>query len=172
VREDTGEHLEEPVRLDLFLFPSERERPEWLGSDGVTREAVGRVAEQDLARAGDALEPLRDVDCVPGGERVATDRVTGDHLPAVHTYADGDLDAVDRFEILVEDGDRVAQLGGRTKRSQGVVLVQHRRPEHGHDRVAHELLHGAAVALEDVPRHLVVAGEDAPDLLRVLALAE
>ena len=37
---------------------------------------------------------------------------------------------------------------------------------------AHELLDRAAVALEDVPRHLVVAGKDAPDLLRVLALAE
>ena len=37
------------MRLDLLLFPSEPEWPGWLGPDGVAREAVGRVAEQDLA---------------------------------------------------------------------------------------------------------------------------
>src|SRR5262249_54078385 len=40
------------------------------------------------------------------------------------------------------------------------------------DRVADELLHGAAMPLQDDPGLLVVARHDPPELLRILLLAE
>ena len=60
-------------------------------------------------------------------------------------------DALVAFELLVEPAQRLAHLGGRADRAQGIVLVHTRDPEHRHDGVADELLDGAAVALDRSP---------------------
>ncbi len=49
----------------------------------------------------------------------------------------------------------------------GVVLVRRRRAEERHDRVADELLDGAAVALELRADALVVGAQDRLDVLRI-----
>ena len=49
---------------------------------------------------------------------------------------------------VVQLGDRVADRERRADRALGVVLVRDRRAEQRHHRVADELLHRAAVALE------------------------
>ena len=49
----------------------------------------------------------------------------------------------------------------------GVVLVRGRRAEERHDRVADELLDGAAVALELGADALVVGAQDRLDVLRI-----
>ena len=103
------------MRLDRLRLPFQRQWPDRLGPDGIPGEPVGRVTEQDLALAGDALEPLRDVDGVSGGERVAADRVAGDHLAAVDADADRDPDAVDLLQVLVQALDRLSEL--RAERS-------------------------------------------------------
>jgi len=53
-----------------------------------------------------------------------------------------------------------------------IVLVQRRDPEDGHDRVADELLDGAAVARERRLHRVEVARHHTPDRLRIEPLAE
>ena len=49
-----------------------------------------------------------------------------------------------------EDADGVDELEGGADGPLGVVLARDRRAPDGHDRVADELLDGAAVALDDI----------------------
>ena len=58
-----------------------------------------------------------------------------------------------------ELGQRVAHLDRRAAGAQRVVLVHLRDAEHGHDRVADELLDRPAVRLDDPLHALEVAGE-------------
>src|SRR5262249_7808293 len=53
-----------------------------------------------------------------------------------------------------------------------VVLVRLRHTEHGHDRVADELLHRSAVRLDDPLHPLEVPGQQRPQRLRIGRLAE
>ena len=71
-----------------------------------------------------------------------------------------------------ELGQGLAHLDRRPAGAQGIVLVRDRNPEHGHHRVADELLHRAAVALDDRLHPLEVAGKQRPDRLRVGRLPE
>ena len=71
-----------------------------------------------------------------------------------------------------ELGQRVAHLDRRPHGAQRVVLVQHRHAEHGHHGVADELLHAAAVPLDDRLHPLEVAREQRTQPLRVERLAE
>ncbi len=64
-------------------------------------------------------------------------------------------------------GERVADRERRAHRTLRVVLVRDRSTEHGHDRVADELLHGAAEALELGADARVVGLEQPPHVLRV-----
>ena len=50
----------------------------------------------------------------------------------------------------------------RPDRALGVVLVRHRCAEHGHDRVADELLHRTAVALDLLAQARMVGADAAP----------
>jgi hypothetical protein len=77
------------------------------------------------------------------------------------------------LELVVQHGLCVLHARRRTHRSEGVVLVQLREAEHGHDRVPDELLDDAAVLLElgDMGRvaghHLAEAGRASrPAVLR------
>jgi hypothetical protein len=48
--------------------------------------------------------------------------------------------------LLTERAHHLRQRQRRPHRPLGVILARHRRPPDGHDRVADELLHRAAVA--------------------------
>jgi hypothetical protein len=52
------------------------------------------------------------------------------------------------IELLVQASELVPHLDCASHSPQGVVLVQRRDPEDGHDRVANEFLDRAAVALQ------------------------
>ncbi len=58
--------------------------------------------------------------------------------------------------VLVQASDRVTHRECRAHCALRIVLVSHRCPEHGDDRIADELLHGSTEALELVPGALVV----------------
>src|SRR5207344_79407 len=64
----------------------------------------------------------------------------------------------------------VANSEGRTHRALGVVAERYGRPEHAHDRVADELLHASAEALELRADALVVGTEERANVLGVEAL--
>ena len=136
--------LEGLDRLDLGRVSDERER---------------RLSDQHLARLRRLLQPRRDVDRIAGRQPLLGPR---------HHLAGHDADP----SLEPELGQRVPHLHGRTHRAQRVVLVQHRHAEHGHHGVADELLHGAAVPLDDRLHPLEVAREQRAQPFGIERLAE
>ena len=86
------------------------------------------------------LEAGGDVDRVAADEALAARGVAGDHLARVDAGARLERDPVAPLELLVELGERRAHVGRGPHRAQRVVLAHRRHAEHGHDRVADELL--------------------------------
>ena len=164
---------DEPVgdeRLALALGVDGRRR---LGVHEVGDGRVGRRAEQHLAGRGGLLEPGRDVDGVAGRELlVGASPPPTMTSPVLIAGAGDDLDAVVALELGVQLAQRIADLGRRADGAKRVVLAHGRHAEHGHDRVADELLHRAAVALEHGLDGLEVAPHDAAEELGVEPLAE
>jgi hypothetical protein len=151
---------EQPVRLDGRRLALERERRDGLQVDGATNEQAGLRAEQDLARAGRLLEAGCDVDSVAGDEGLS---LAPDDDPAR-------VDPDPRFETVRHD--RRAHLYSGTHRPERIVLVRSRDPEHGHDRVADELLDRPAVPLEDDAKVLEVPAHPCSQRLGVGRLTE
>ena len=128
----------------------------WTGSaspvvDRVAGRAPRRLADEDAVDRCVRLEPRRRVDDVAGDHALALLRPRAERderLPGV------DADAELELGLLVEDP--VADRERGAHRALGVVLVRDRRAEHGHHRVADELLDRAAEALELVAQPRVV----------------
>ena len=125
----------------------------------LVHERMRRLADQHLARRRRLLEPRRHVHRVPGRQPLRRAR---HHLAGVH--ADPAADP--------ELRQRVPHLHRRPARPQRVVLVRRGDPEHRHHRVADELLHRAAVRLDDRLHPLEVAGQQRPQRLRIRRLAQ
>jgi hypothetical protein len=66
------------------------------------------------------------------------------YFARVDTGANGDCDAALQLKLGIEGGQPFAHLRSGAHRPKGVVLVNGRNPEHGHDRIAYVLLDGAA----------------------------
>ena len=75
-------------------------------------------------------------------------------------------------QLCVQALEPGAQLIRSTHGAQGVVFVHDGDAEDSHHRVADELLHRTAVALEDLARHAEIALHHATEGLGVEALAE
>ena len=152
-------HAHEPVRRHSLGLALQLERLDLLDVDVVAYEAVREVSQQDLLRAGGLLEARRDVDGVARDEPLARGWIASDDLPCVHARAHREADTPVTLELVVELGLRLLHVRRCSHCAQGVVLVHRRKAEHGHDRVADELLHDAAVLLElgahrvEVARH-------------------
>ena len=150
---------DEPKGRHGVCLPFQLERLDRLGLDRGAHEREGVGAEEDLARLGGLLQAGGDVDRVAGGQAFLG---SGHDLARIH--ADARLDA--------ELRQSVAHLDRGPAGTQRIVLVHLRHAEHGHDCVADELLHSAAVQFDDAFHPLEVAGEDGPERLRVGRLAE
>jgi hypothetical protein len=143
-----------------------------LEHDGVLDQLARRLTEQDLARAGGFLQPLRDVDGVARRKHLSAGAVPGDHLAGVDPDTDADVHAEVAPELVVQLGERLPELGAGADCAQRVVLVQLGDAEDGHDRVPDELLDRAAVPLEHAGHPFEPTRHDAPQRLRVEPLAE
>ena len=131
-----------------LLARGERER--------VMSELIRRVADQDLTRRRSALQARGGVDGV-AGHRVGG--VGGRANPACHDRAGVDPD-VQRERpphpprpAEIERAHPLAHHEGGAQPALGIVLVRARGAEDRHDRVTHEFLDEALVAL-DRPGHL------------------
>ncbi len=164
-------YAHESVRGYPLGLPLELERLDGLDVDVVAHQAVGEVAEEDLLRSGGLLQSCGDVDRVAGDEPLTRRRVAGDDLSRVHARADRELDSPVTLELLVQPHERALHPRCRSNRTERVVLVQRREAEHGHDRVADELLDDAAVALELVAHGVEVARHHLAQRLGVELLA-
>ncbi len=131
--------------------------------------AIGGLADHDLARRGDALQPGRGVH-----------HVTGDVLPddragreRDHRLARVDPDPhvdVQRRVGLVQLGDRVERAERRRHRALRIVLVGDGCAEDAHHRVTDELVEGPAEPLDVLLDPAVERQKHAPHVLRVGAV--
>ena len=164
-----GAHVLQLPGADGLALALEREVGQRL-RDHRAPDALERgLAEQDLAGARGLLQPGCDVDRVAGRQSFLG---AGDDLTGVDPRAQREGRAEVALELLVQRGDRVAQLGRRPHCAERVVFVQHRHAEDGHGRVADELLDAPAVPLDDRPHGVEEPAEHVPDALRVEPLAE
>jgi hypothetical protein len=119
-------------------------------------------------RLSGLLESRRHVDRVAGRQRVA---LAGNDLAGVETDPARQANAPVALELpveLLEPGDHVRR---RPYGPQRVVLVHHRDAEDGHDRVADELLDGAAVTFDRRAHGVEVAAHHASGRFGVEPLA-
>ena len=131
--------------------------------------APGALVDQTAAGAGRRLHP-----------RGGVHGVAGDHALTDRAQRDRDLGRDDtrpgrqagRADLLAELGDPGHELERGPDGTLGVTLPGDRRPPHRHDRVADELLHGAAVPLDEGARLVEVPGEQLTDLLGVPRLRQ
>ena len=158
-------HRDEPERGHRLALPLQLERLDRLHGDGVAHERQRRSADQDLARWRGLLQPGRHVDGVARHERLA---FAGHDLAGIDAGTEGEGDG----ELLSEPGQPLADLGHRAHRTQRIVLVGDRDPEHRHRGVSDELLDRAAVPLHDQADLLEVAPHRPSHRLRVEPLAQ
>ncbi len=140
--------------------------------DDVADACVSHGADDDLARLSLLLEPRGEIHGIPGGHRRAAERIAHDDLARLDADARADVDAVSFTSLDRDHAEAVADRHGRTHGALRVVLMSLREAEDRHHRVATELLHGPAAALDLRARELEEVAHDAPDDLRIQALAE
>ena len=121
-------------------------RGELLVAHDMARGPMRRLAHDRPARRRHRLEQRGRVHDVTGDALadLGTHAVGHDGFPGVDTDADRER-FVPAIGPLVLDG--LLDRAGGQHRSQRIVLVGDRRAEHGHDRVADELVDGAVVVL-------------------------
>ena len=132
----------------------------------MARSVARKVVSSTRMRTGRgcALEPRCGVDDVARSHSLAC---LGPGVERDQRFAGRDPDADLELALL---GELVPDRERRSHRTLGIVLVRDRRAEHGHDRVADELLDGASEALELRAHLRVVRLEQAAHVLRVHAL--
>ena len=134
---------------------------------------MSSLAQQDLVRRRRLLEALRNVDGVACREALAAAQCVSRHdLARVHARPHRDRDSPVALELLVQPGKALAHLGSGPDRANGVVLVQDGDSEHGHHRVADELLDRALVRLDDRLHLVEVAAHHPPQRFRVEPFAQ
>ena len=149
----------EPVCCNRLGLALQLERLDRFDLDSAAYELESGLADQDLVGLGGVLQAGGHVHRIAGGEPLLCAR---DHLAGVH--ADPSLHA------QLREGR--PHLHRSPAGPQRVVLVHLRHAEHRHHRVADELLHRAAVRLDDRLHPLEVAGQQRLQRLRIDGLAE
>ncbi len=158
------ERTPERERLGLALD----RRPARAPRSRTRARSAGRSARRRRpAHRGGALQARGGVDHVAGNDPLARLRAGAerDHRLA-RVDPDPDLQREARV-VLVQLLDRLEDAQRGPDRTLGVVLVRNRSAEHGHDRVADELLDRAAVALDLLSQALVVRTDAGADVLGV-----
>src|SRR5262249_34515724 len=133
--------------------------------DHVGRRPVRRLADKNTVERRRSLQPCSGVDDVAGCHRLSLAR-TG--VEADQRLTGVDTDAPLELGGLLLAGP-VANRERRAHRTLGVVLVRDGRAEERHHRIADELLHRPAVALELAPYMRVVRIEKRADVLWIEA---
>ena len=133
-------------------------------------EAQGIGGDQDRARDGQVLHACGEVGRLPDRRvvhvEVAADGAHDD-LAGVQADADLDRDALAPPEVLGVLLDGLLHPERGIAGPDGVVLVGERRAEERHDPVAHDLVHGALVAVDGLHHALEDGVEEFSRLLGV-----
>ena len=116
----------------------------------VADEAVGASPSRISPGWADCSSRAATLTASPVTNDSPADRVAGHDLAGVDARAQPDAHAVVAEHVPLMASSAVLQLAGGADRAQGIVLVDGRHAEDGHDRVADELLDRAAVSLDDL----------------------
>jgi len=150
-------------RVGLALH---HDRFELLVVDHVPRRLVRVLADEESADRSRRLEPRSGVDDVAGDDSLA-DVGTGVERHNRFACIDGAPHREPESLVVIHLIDRGEDAQPGSNRSLGIVLVSHRRAEHGHDRVADEFLDRALVALDLAFEPRVVGAEQCAHVLGV-----
>ena len=153
------QHRDEPERRHRLRLPLQLQRRHRLDLDHLTHQLQRRRTDQHLTGLRRLLQPRSHVHRVPRSQPLLRPR---HHLAGVHT------DPAPNREFR----QRIAHLDRRPAGPQRVVLMRRRHPEDRHHGIADELLHRAAVGLDDCLHPLEVAGEQDPQCLGIRLLAQ
>jgi hypothetical protein len=162
-----GHQLEGEDRLGQALDRHRPERPhlhEALREPQRLGRQAGGPGRRELLHPGGEVRglPHRGVVHV----QVAADGAH-DHVARVEADADLDLDADGPARLLGVAPDRVVHPQRGIARPHRVILVGERRPEQGHDPVAHDLVDGTLVPVHRLHHPLEHGVEDASRLLGI-----
>jgi hypothetical protein len=127
---------------------------------GVAHQPPGGLAQQDLTVTSGLLEAGRQRHRWTGGRRCPGGGIADHDLAGADADPGGKPDAVGALRRSVHGRKVLTEREPGAHRPQGVVLVCHRHPEHGHDDVADEPLHGGSVATEHLDGGLVGLHDD------------
>ncbi len=163
---------QQPIRWDALGLALQLERLNRLHLHGIPDQAIGGFSDQDLTLGRGLLQTGGNVHGVAGDQPLPAGDIARDHFPSVHSGPVGQPHPPAPLKLLVDLGQRLAHLVGGSDRPQGVVFMRPRQPEDGHDGVTDVLLHGPAVALQDLLHSSEVVSQDFPKRLRVEALPQ
>ncbi len=153
VRPSAGRHPEQPASrhrilgaLDVNLLGFTEQ------GDGID-QACGRVTHHHAAGRRHRLHALRHPDLFTdrGVRHRARTDFAGDHLTRIQADPQLQGDVIAALDVSRQALDVRLNVERGAACAHGVVLECDRRPEHGHDAVAGELVHSPAVALHDRP---------------------
>jgi hypothetical protein len=133
---------------------------------------VRRLADEDLPRSGCALEPRGGVARVAGDEVAVPGEASARHRPGCDARARVDLEPAAFLQVGVHSLEAIAHRQGGPACPERVVLVRLGHSEDGHERITDELLHPAAVLVDDRLHRLVVGRHHVREDLRIDARAE
>jgi hypothetical protein len=167
-----GAHAQQAVRRHGLGLPLQVERGKVLRLDRLANEVVCGLADEDLPRSGCALEPRSGVSRVARDEVAVPGQPSARHRPGSDPRAGVDLEAAAFLEVGVHTLEAFAHRQSGPACPQRVVLVRLGHPEDGHERIADELLHPAAVLVDDRLHRLVVGRHHVREDLGIDARAE
>src|SRR5918995_2642982 len=118
---------------------------------------MGRITDQDVARAGGLLKPRGDIYGIAGDQGVFTCACAGNNLPAVHTDANLNPHATLLLQFAVQFLDLLLNLEGGAESPKCIVFVHGWYAKDAHPGIADKLLDCPAVAPQYVRDSLEVA---------------
>ena len=150
---DTGELVD----LDEGSETLHRHRPEGLHVDIPLGKPERLEGKEDGSRPGDLLHAPRKVCRLPD-RGVVHAQVTADrpyvHLPGVEPDPDLDRGIPLAPDLLAISSDRLLHPERGVARADRMILVREGGAEQSHDAVAHDLIHGAFVAMYRVHHNM------------------
>ena len=165
-----GQDPEEFIDLHRGLQPLDGHRAQRLDLQVAFGEGHGIGGDQDRPRHGHLFQAGRQVGRLAHGGvvhvQIAADGADH-HLPGVQPDADLDGDPVGALDLLGVPLDRLLHPEGGVAGPHRVILVGHRRPEQGHDAVAHHLVHRPLVAMDGLHHSFEDRVQELPGLLGI-----
>ena len=158
-----------PPQLRLAFLPLQLVRAGVLVDDRPLGSPARRLADEHRSRLRRGLHPRSRVHEIAGHHSLANRNQVHGCLAGEDTRPRPELG---RADFVPQRRYRRDEIERRAHGPLGVVFGGRRRSPHRHDRVADELLHRAAVELDQATAVVEVAREELPHLFRVTSLRQ